>query len=118
MAVELRPYQAEAEGPIREALAKHRRIVVVAPTAAGKGIVIAWMAAGAMAKGRRTLIAVPRIELVKQTIAALTRMGIAAGVIASGYVETPEAGVQVCLVSSLVRPQRLARWIEVEPRRS
>ena len=115
MAVELRPYQAEAEGPIREALAKYRRIVVVSPTAAGKGVQIAWMAAGAMAKGRRTLIAVPRIELVKQTVAAMARMGIVAGVIASGYLETPEALVQVCLVSSLVRPHRLGRWAGWNP---
>lgn len=52
---------------------------------------------------------VPRPELVRQTVAALTRMEVPAGVIASHHHENPEAGVQVALVSSLVRPQRLER---------
>lgn len=115
MPVELRDYQSAAESPIRQALAEHRRIVVVAPTGSGKGIQIARMAAGALAKARRALIALPRRELVRQALAALARMQIPAGVIAARYHETPEAPVQVALVSSLVQPQRLLRWARWNP---
>jgi superfamily II DNA or RNA helicase len=108
--VELRPYQAAAERPIRQGLSEHRRILVVSPTGSGKGVQIAWMSAGAVAKGRRVMIVVHRVELVRQTIATLAAMGIPAGIIAAGVRETPEILVQAALVTSLVRPQRLARW--------
>jgi DNA repair protein RadD len=115
MPVELRPYQTAAELPVRQGLSEFRRILVVSPTGSGKGVQIAWMAAGAMAKERRVLIVVHRIELVRQTIAALAAMGITVGIIASGFDESPEALVQIALVTSLVRPQRLVRWAEWNP---
>ena len=108
--IALRDYQARAEAPIRAALARHRAIVVVAPTGSGKGVQIAWMTEAAIANGSRVIVAVPRIELARQTVATLARLGVAAGVIAAGHLETPDLPAQVASVATLTRAQRLDRW--------
>lgn len=86
--VELRPYQVAAEKALREACARHREVILVMPTGAGKSKQAAAMAA---AKGRRVIIAVPKIELVRQSVAALAEEGITAGIIAAGVPEMPES---------------------------
>ena len=112
---ELRSYQAAAEPELRAALARHKRVVYVAPTGSGKGVVIAAMAAGAAAKGKKILICVHRRELVQQTQAALAEAGIAAGIIAAGFAETPALPCQIAMISTLTRPARLARWAQWAP---
>jgi superfamily II DNA or RNA helicase len=113
--IELRPYQAAGVVAIRAGLMRHRAIVVVSPTGSGKGVMIAWIVAAAVGKGCRVIVLVPKIELVRQTVAALARLGIAAGIIAAGHVETPDLPVQVASVATLARPERLARWAQWKP---
>ena len=113
--ISLRPYQAAADPQLRAALALHRRVVYVAPTGSGKGVVIAAMAAGAAAKGKKILINVHRRELVRQTQEALAEAGIAAGIVAAGFAETPALSCQVAMISTLTRPARLARWAKWQP---
>jgi superfamily II DNA or RNA helicase len=115
MAVELRPYQQEAIAPLRVSLGRHRRVVAVAPTGAGKGVLLAWMSVEAAARGKRVLISLHRIELVRQTLAALAEHQVAAGVIASGHAELPELPIQVGMVPTVARPQRLKRWAAWNP---
>jgi superfamily II DNA or RNA helicase len=115
MAVELRPYQQEAIAPLRQALVRHRRVVAVAPTGAGKGVLLAWMSVEAAARGKRVLIALHRVELVRQTLAALAEHQVAAGVIAAGHAELPELAIQVAMVPTLARPQRLKKWAAWNP---
>jgi superfamily II DNA or RNA helicase len=113
--IELWPFQAAAEAPIRAALMRHRAVIVVSPTGSGKSLMIGWLAAAAVCKGARVLVAVPKIELVRQSIAALARMGIAAGVIAARHLETPDVPAQVASIATLTRPERLARWAQWKP---
>jgi DNA repair protein RadD len=109
--IELRPYQAEAfAGPIREQLRSVRELLISAPTGAGKGVMIGWMAAGASAKGRRSIVTVPKIEMLRQSVETLGKFGIAAGIIAAGQIENPSLPVQVASVATLTRPKRLERW--------
>ena len=61
----------------------------------------------AVKQGHRVAILVHRQELVDQTCEALAAEGIAYGVIAAGYPENPDALVQVCMVQTLRRPERL-----------
>ena len=112
MAIDLRPYQEQAIERLRAAMARDRRVVCVAPTGSGKGKMLAWLAA---AKKKHVLIAVHRTELVAQTVAALAEAEVACGIIAAGHAERPEFAVQVAMVSTLTRPQRLARWAGWDP---
>ena len=112
MAIDLRPYQEQAIERLRAAMARDRRVVCVAPTGSGKGKMLAWLAA---AKKKHVLIAVHRTELVAQTVAALAKAEVACGIIAAGHAERPEFAVQVAMVSTLTRPQRLARWAGWDP---
>ena len=107
MAVELRDYQQRTIGPLRAALARDRRVVYVSPTGSGKGFLLAWLAA---AKQKRVMIVVHRRELVAQTAKALAEHQLAVGIIAAGHAERPELSVQIAMVSTLTRPERLARW--------
>ena len=51
--------------------------MVQAPTGAGKTILAAAIADGALAKGKRVLFVVPFLSLVDQTVAAFAAQGIA-----------------------------------------
>lgn len=98
----LRPYQARAIDAVRKAyLEGARRILLVAPTGAGKTRMMAEIALGAVRKGGRVLWVTHRVELVEQASAALEALGIACGVILAGRDPTPDAVVQVCSVQTL-----------------
>ena len=112
MAIELRLYQEQAIERLRAAVARDRRVVCVAPTGSGKGKMLAWLAA---AKKKHVLIAVHRTELVAQTVAALAEAEVACGIIAAGHAERPEFAVQIAMISTLTRPERLARWAGWDP---
>ena len=113
MAIERRPYQEQAIDRLFAAVARDHRVVCVAPTGSGKGKMLAWLAA---AKKKHVLIAVHRTELVAQTVAELAEAEVACGIIpVAGYAERPEFAVQVAMVSTLTRPERLARWARWDP---
>ena len=111
--IELRPYQRRADAELRAAMRQHREVLLVSPTGSGKGVLIAWMGNGAMAKGRRTLIGVPRRELLDQTVKALAACGVITGIIAAGYGENPTLPIQIATIPTLAR--RLDRWAAWHP---
>ena len=103
MTISLRSYQSIAISEIRAAYGSgEKRVLFVLPTGGGKTVVFSFVAATAAARGRRVCILVHRQELVDQVSASLTSMGVAHGIIAGGYPETPEP-VQVASVASLAR---------------
>jgi DNA repair protein RadD len=64
----LRPYQASAIMQVRDALARGvRRIMLAAPTGAGKTLLASTILSGFVAEERPGLFVVPRIELINQT---------------------------------------------------
>jgi DNA repair protein RadD len=113
--IELRPYEVKAAEALREACARHREVILVQPTGAGKSKQAVAMAAAAVAKGRRVIIGVPKIELVRQGVTALAEEGIAAGLIARSAPEMPELAAQIASIATLTRPRRLARWAAWRP---
>jgi superfamily II DNA or RNA helicase len=107
----LRPYQDRGVTDIRAAfLAGVRRVLFQSPTGSGKTVLFSYIVENAVARGNRVVILGHRQEIVDQISDALTRIGVTHGMIAAGYLETPEAAVQVASVATLVRRlERLER---------
>ena len=82
----LRDYQIEICSRVREALEKHRSVMMQMPTGTGKTVVLAEMVKRLRMKdeGLRILIVAHRIELIEQTGEHLERYDIDYGVIAGG----------------------------------
>lgn len=82
-----------------------RRVVVQAPTGAGKTIIAAHLVKGALMKGQRVLFIAPAISLIDQTVAAFEAEGIASiGVMQANHPRTnPAAPVQIASVQTLAR---------------
>lgn len=106
--VVLREYQERGVAAVRRAYLKGSTAVVyVLPTGGGKTVMFIHVLAATVARGKRVVVLVHRIELVAQVVAALDLHGVRHGIIASGSVES-EAPVQVAMIATLVR--RLDRW--------
>lgn len=100
---QLRDYQQSLVDRVRAAYRRGlRSLCVVSPTGSGKGVIIAYIANGATSKGNRIWIVVHRSELVRQTAAALSDMGVEFGVIASGHDPHYDRPVQLCMIQTLI----------------
>lgn len=74
---ELYPWQAEALEALRQTIRQGvRKIVLQAPTGAGKSLLAAAVIEGALAKGRRVVFVVSHLSLIDQTIEVLYAEGI------------------------------------------
>jgi DNA repair protein RadD len=114
--VQLRPYQSAAIEAVRKQLAAgKRRVVLVAPTGAGKTVMFSAMVARAVSNGKRALILVHRRELVDQALDKLRAVGIDAGVILAGVPPRPELPVQVASVQTLGAARNGVRCRELPP---
>lgn len=109
MTLALRPYQVDAIERIRAAIrAGARRIVVVAPTGAGKTVMFTELIRLALAKGHRVLNLAHRLELIDQISAKLEILGLDHGVIQGSHWRVrPWCPVQVASVPTLARRERL-----------
>lgn len=103
--IHLRDYQQEALDALRAKLgAGTRRIVMVAPTGAGKTTIAGAMIHGAMSKGRRCIFLAHRKELIDQCSSRLDDFGISHGIIQQKHKRTdPRKPVQVASVQTLIR---------------
>lgn len=106
--IELRPYQVSAVERARSELRRGcTRLVVVAPTGAGKTVVAAHMVLSARERSRRVVFVAHRRELITQTFRKLVEAGIderEIGVLMGRDKRTrPEAPVQVVSIATFVR---------------
>jgi len=116
--VKLYPHQRDALAEVRQRwMEGHRGALVVMPTGAGKTVTFCTAATRAAARGKRTLIVVPRIELLGQTRRTLARLGQPSALVAAkgrrlehGEPDVdPSALVTVASAASLIRrPEALA----------
>ena len=108
--MKLYPDQQAVVDAVREQMRQGvRRVMLVAPTGAGKTQMASYMLSGASRKGGRVFFVVHRKELIEQTSEALKQWGCRHGFIAAGMAATDDA-VQVCSVDTL-----RARLDRVEP---
>lgn len=104
MKVSLRNYQEEGVRELRRQFAQgHRSVLYVLPTGGGKTVLFCHVAEQAAAKGNRIAILVHRQELVDQTSASLSEIGVDHGIIAAGVPTDLDRPVQVASVQTLVR---------------
>ncbi len=105
--MKLRDYQERDVERLRAAMRTTRRVLYVAPTGSGKTVLFAYIAHGAAAKGKRVLVLLHRLELVRQTVAKLAAFGVPAGLVTAQRTERLEASVIVAAVQTLDRRHQL-----------
>jgi superfamily II DNA or RNA helicase len=105
----LRDYQDQVRDEVATLFARHRRVLLVAPTGAGKTTVFADITRRAAAKGKTAYILVHRHEIVEQISDALSAVNVRHGRIQSGHSMTNDL-VQVGMVNTVAR--RLDRIAE------
>ncbi len=75
--ISLRPYQQIAIQNLRQAYADgHKKVILCAPTGAGKTVMFSAIAQGALQKGKRVMILTDRGELLWQAGGALNNLAI------------------------------------------
>jgi DNA repair protein RadD len=98
----LRPYQEAVIDDTRQALRKHKSVLMQGPTGMGKTAITVFMMGRAAAQGKRAYFLVHQNELLSQTSKALWRQQLEHGMIASGKARST-LPAQVASVQTLVR---------------
>jgi superfamily II DNA or RNA helicase len=112
----LRDYQRDVIAKFHAAVsAGLRRIMLVAPTGAGKTILAAEIVRDAVARGLRVLFFSHRREITTQTCNKLYDLGIDAGIIQAGWPPRPGQRVQVASVQTLTARAIKGSSIELPP---
>lgn len=104
--IALRPYQLAGINALRRKMAAGtKRLCLCSPTGSGKTVIFSEVIRRAVERKRRAVVLVHRKELVDQTLEKLARLGVAAGVIASGDKRRDDSlpAVQVCSIQTLAR---------------
>jgi DNA repair protein RadD len=98
--MDLRPYQSDVVSECG-CLVEGDRVVIVAPTGAGKTVIGAAIIKQARTKRKRVLMVAHTREIIKQTSEKLFAHGIDHGIIQAGYPTRPDESVQVASVQTL-----------------
>jgi len=102
--ITLRPYQEKAINDIRNSFASnHRRIILQAPTGAGKTIMFTYIAKSAIERGRRVMIITDRVELLRQTGGALGAFGLIADSITAKTKRVRKHHLYISMLETLSR---------------
>ena len=105
MKVILRNYQREAIQSVRgEIRSGKRRVLMVAPTGAGKTTIAGAIIDGAIKKGKKIAFLAHRTELIDQCSERLDDLEVPHGIIQSKHARTdPYQPVQVASIQTLIR---------------
>jgi superfamily II DNA or RNA helicase len=102
--VKLRPYQVSAIQSLRrELIAGRNRIVLYAPTGAGKSVIIESLVRSATEKGKRVAIIANRLHLIKQLVSQFAAGNIAHGVIQGQNTMQSHLPVIICSIQTVAR---------------
>lgn len=107
----LRPYQQKAIEDLREAVSRNEKVVLAAPTGAGKTRIASEVFSLARDKGKRVAFVVPFLSLIEQTYKAFVNAGLPEEDIsivqAQHYLCNYNKPIQICSADTLVRRQKL-----------
>lgn len=101
MDISLRDYQEDMIGGTRRALKSVRRVLLQAPTGAGKTVLASFMISQTAARGDSAWFICHRAELVEGTSKTFTKFGIRHGIIAAGITGNLREPVQICSIDTL-----------------
>ena len=103
--ITLRDYQVKAINELRSQFAAgSKRVLLVAPTGAGKTTIASEIIRSAAARGRRVCFLAHRVELINQASARLTQFGIDHGIIRADDPRRDDSAlVQVASIQTLTR---------------
>ena len=109
--IELRSYQQTLIAETRQALAKHKHIIVQSPTGSGKGVLIGSMASMAARKGNRVLILAHSEEILTQDAGHVRKWGVDAAEVFAKTRKRPD--VECCCMMAQTLRQRLKKedWV-------
>lgn len=110
--ITLRPYQEDAINQLRSAIIDgKKRLILCAPTGAGKTVIFSYMANSAYMRGNSVLIVTDRIELLKQSGGALNKLGVMPYQIRAGHEPATLTGqVYTAMVETLARRMKDGRY--------
>lgn len=99
----LRDYQEKAVTDTRVGFRDAHRLLLVAPTGAGKTVLFSHIARQSALKGKKVLILAHRDQLIKQASDKLRAYGVEHGIIMASFTPALYRNVQVASVQTLVR---------------
>lgn len=99
--IKLRDYQSSIIDRVRAALRRSRRVLLQAPTGAGKTALASFIAGETSRRGGTIWFVCHRAELVAQTSLTFRKFSIDHGFIASGLPLDRRKNVQICSVDTL-----------------
>jgi DNA repair protein RadD len=71
----LRPYQQKTIQSLRQSLSnRHKRVIMCAPTGAGKTVMFSFMLQSALKRGKKCMVLTHRTELLTQSNGVLTAL--------------------------------------------
>lgn len=108
--IQLRSYQQTLITESRQALAKHKHIIVQSPTGSGKGILIGSMASMATAKHNRVLILAHSEEILKQDAGHARKWGVDAAEVYAKTRKIPENDCCCMMVQTLRQRLKKDYW--------
>lgn len=111
--MQLRPYQREVIADLQRTLVGDcRRLILQAPTGAGKTLISCALIVEALRYGRRVIFTVPRAEILGQTTRKLAELGVPHYTLEGGGslkgLDKSQAQVMVAMAPTLYR--RVNRW--------
>ena len=108
----LRPYQQQVVNDTYNQIRQgERKILIFAPTGAGKTIIVTKIVADAVSRTRKVLFVVHREILIGQTAQKFSSAGLKCGFIKSGWQENIDAPVQIASVQTLAKRES---WKQVK----
>jgi DNA repair protein RadD len=97
----LHAFQREAVERIEERMRTHQKVLMVAPTGAGKTVIASEIIKRSVAKYKTVLFLAHRREIIQQTSAKLKAHGVRHGIIMAGVEPRPMEPVQVASIDTL-----------------
>ena len=88
----------------------NRRVILCAPTGAGKTVMFSAMVKSALSKGKKVLIVTDRVELLTQTDGALTRFDVSPIAIKQGKAKLQPSTCYIAMIESLNRRMAKAEY--------
>lgn len=109
---DLRPYQSDLIFRTRQSLIKHRRVIMQAPTGAGKSLIIGELTRLCSLKGSKVLVVAHRTEIVNQNAEAIEEREVKCSIISPKTRSVPSTSVASGMAQTLQRRVEKKEWAD------